>query len=250
MKKYKPGDVVGECGVVTCRGEVFYSGGMEGTCSKCGQVYEVNFEQDESGSEVEIPPAAPEVEIPPQPELEAGPVERPNRKQPVGQESDAKDLTTGPPANKEDEFKLRFDFDQKQYEKLVSDIRENPDVLKRIFKLDSADIGTGLPPPELAIQPNIVNSSVWKYAQKFGKIGNPYRPMTQSYNIFEIFDEPLRPDQAVKVMIEKNLFNRMSALVNLYEVIIYCVSAGLLLYDTSTRKVSQCKTKPVPANTP
>lgn len=97
----------------------------------------------------------------------------------------------------------------------------------------------------------IKNSRPWRWAHEYKNTGNPYRPETKS---FTVFDTIARNNgiNLIGILNELASFMNMkpNSLLTVYEVVTQCVAAGLIVVDDTTGKFTVCQGAPKPAPLP
>jgi hypothetical protein len=107
---------------------------------------------------------------------------------------------------------------------------------------DVTDFGNGF-----GIPAYIKSARPWKFAHKMNKVGNPYRESTNNYVIFGVYESEARTiEECVVECARIGLGAKLSFLLTIYEVTSHCLSAGLLVRDEQSRKISLCQDKPQP----
>lgn len=230
MNMVVKGHLCGTC--PSCEGEVRYlgrneDGGDEAACHGCGEVYEVTFDDEE-----EEQPQAP-APAPPPPPKPAPPPPRPPAPKPAPATLPRGPVPPAPPA--------------------VAQAAEP--ALKPVV------VGNQKPQPSLDAgqvanfgETNMVSdylkkSRPWRWAQKLGETGNPYRPSTRNHAIYDIYaNGPCRIEDCV--VQAAGLSDKISFVLAVYEVTYHCLVAGLLVMDQDTRIISPCQGKPVPFTQP
>ena len=212
-----PGDVVGDCpscGLadgVRFRGIDNKTGSSEAVCEGCSEVFEIeeDDEQEDTSSPTPAPPppAAPPPAAPP-----PAPAPKPKPQADVGS------LTP------------------------VSSVRDTKASM-RLSKEDVDDFTDG----GADIPSYIRNSRAWRWAHRMGNTGNPYREGTKNHNVFNLYvKEPRTIEECVLACADLGYNDKLSYLLTVYEVTVHCLSAGLLVIDPESRKISVCQGKPQP----
>lgn len=232
----KTGDVIDNCPSCGKERGVVYRGlnekdEQEAVCSGCGEIFEVSFEDNELEEEEVPAPApaptpapapAPAPPPPPQPVAQPAPAPAPAPAAPrVQTPTGAQALPELAPvsANKDPKAALKLSEDG------VDDFTNG---------------GSDIPA-------YIRNSRAWRWAQKMGKTGNPYREGSKNHSIYAIYAQaPCTVEQCVKACADAGYNDKLSYLLTVYEVTAHCLASGLLVMDPDSRKIAPCQGKPVP----
>ena len=209
---HKQGDIIDDCPSCSKVKSIQYRGPneegiSEAVCLGCGEIFEI---VDENKEPAPTPPA-------PAP-LAPAPAPAPTNPKLTKAYSDLKKLTPVPETN-----------DPKAAFKLSQDGVD-----------DFTNGGSDIPA-------YIRHSRAWRWAQKMGKIGNPYREGSKNNEIFAIYAEEPRTVEVCVIECAKRGYNeKLSYLLTIYEVTAHCLSSGLLVMDPETRVITPCQGKPVP----
>jgi len=116
-----------------------------------------------------------------------------------------------------------------------SDLKLDPDAID--------DFSNGEP----GIPSYVKNARPWRWAQKMGNVGNPYRDQSRNYQIFDIYtDGGCTIEECVVAGVQIGLNEKLSYLLTVYEVTTHCLAAGLLVMDPDNRKITTCQGAPIP----
>lgn len=217
-QKRNEGDILSVCDQCG-KGSVIYDGKSSGVCNSCGTVFDVSFDDEE------IAPPPP----PPPPQKLIQPVRKITN---IGSS----------PINKIQTIKQPTIVDVDSVKQIASNttkpMSENDANLN-----EKTAIGK-----QNGIPDHMMSSRPWRWAFLFMKTGNPYRQDSKNYGIFDIIQnsEGLIVSEIV-VIAEKKYGEKLSYLLAVYEVVSQCLTAGLLVMDQNTRKITVCIKDPTPA---
>ncbi|MAE81347.1 MAG: hypothetical protein CMB80_01335 [Flammeovirgaceae bacterium] len=213
MTTYKVDDLIGQCPVSDCGGDVLYKGGTDAICASCESTYLVSFEEDEVP---DVDDVVNEEVIEDEPEPD--PLSSPELASEIGN--------------------------------LTENISGDPALMKKGLELDPQKVDT-VNSGDVKLPDYIKKSRPWKWAQSMSKTGNPYRADSKSWMIFNIFDErEMTIEEAVAACVDLGITDKMSYLLTVYEVVTQCVAAGLLVIDPQIRKIGVCQGIPQAAQMP
>lgn len=222
MSEYQLGSVLGDCPSCNEVDGVIYRGGNEGVCKKCTAVCEIDFDDpvDESQNQ----------NTPPKPSVEAQKMSFDNRNL----------------ADNRFDTEVNVEFDG------TLELPKNEPEKTEDESLVLSDPSHDRPGYELGIPKYILKTRAWKHAQIERRNGNPYRPQSKNWKIFQIASEGLTVSEIITKMnqICQDECQKLSFLLTVYEVLSTSIAAGLLIINTKTGKIRACPGEPKPAQMP
>ena len=122
---------------------------------------------------------------------------------------------------------------------------------KKALKLQDPSVKTDVASQQadvLGLPDYIRKSKPWRWAHELGKTGNPYKPDTKSWHVFNLYHQHERtvPQCVAGVAEIPRVAEKLSYLLTVYEVTSQCLIAGLLVMDSETGIVGVCKAAPQP----
>ena len=219
-QKLNEGDTLSVCDQCG-RGNVIYDGKSSGICNSCGIVFDVSFDDEE------VPPPPP----PPPPPLPPKQIQSIKKVTNIGSQSINKIQTIKQPmTDNADSVKQITSNATKPVSENGANLNEKTAIGKQ----------NGIPD-------HMMSSRPWRWAFLFMKTGNPYRQDSKNYGIFDIIQnsDGLTVSEIV-VIAEKKYGEKLSYLLTVYEVLSQCLTAGLLVMDQNTRKITVCIKDPTP----
>lgn len=225
------GDVVADCPECNTVNTVIYRGENTATCSSCATSFDCEVEQEKKPVEapvqnVYVPHVADTVII----SEKVEPVEE----VPTIEEKIVESAIR--------EEKERQEEVVESVGKLTREVGDLIHVDSSRFKLSEAMVGKK--PDD--VPDYILKSRPWRWAYEIKGTGNPYREGTRNHTTFNCFQGSGMTVAEAVVRLEPSFGDKISYLLTIYEVVTQCVFAGLLLMDSSTRKITVCKEPPKP----
>jgi len=227
----QPGEVIADCPSCGEKGGVqfreYNDGVPEAACVNCGEIFRI--EDDPPPESAPAPAPSPTPAPAPTPEPAPAPAPPP---------------ATPPPAAAETNPELNQAFAAIGE---LTPVQDTGDPKSRLHLdgssvSDFVDSGVDLPA-------HIRNSRAWRWAQRMGNTGNPYRENSRNHEIFDLYaraDLGLTIEECVTKCAEKGYNEKLSYLLTVYEVTAHCLSSGLLVMHPESRIISVCQGKPMP----
>ena len=234
---YQEGEVLADCPECGAENSVIYRSAGEAVCNKCGAVFEVEADEEEAPAPPP-PPPEPAPTPAPQPAPDARP-HVPNVVEPAvgGRLTELDTAFDTPPV----QIKEEPTIDGPTMTEPVQPVINPAGTLDAAAALDKPGEDQDIPEYMKASRP-------WRWAHELGNTGNPYRPDTKAHAVYQSAARTNDIPGIVAYFASTwpQYADTPKYLMNLYEVISQCLTAGLLVMDPNTRIISECQGRPKP----
>jgi len=270
------GDVLGDCPECNSSNAVIYRGNSEAVCKECGLVCDVELEGGELDStqpDTDVAEAAPQQLVESAPQQLVAPASHPAPKaetlaphvpKPVDPYVPPHSATEAPTSFATPPVQQKPDVAFGTYEAqhappnvVIDDVGKLSEVVGQPLKIrDKLELTQPMSKQvaeSLNIPAYVQRSRPWRWAHEMQKTGNPYRPGTKSYVIYQTIshEKTSIADLVCKLYsLNSEVCEKMSVLLTIYEVLTQCIAAGLLVMDEQTGMVQVCQGPPQPHKMP